>query len=120
MESVCSGHPDHDACGTGFIVQLGKSASREVIDRALESLRRLTHRGGADADGSSGDGVGLLTELPQEFLRQQADDLGIKLPTSFALGMLFLPPAAAENAHARAAVAKTAAGSGLQVLVWRE
>ena len=114
------GHPDHDACGTGFIVQLGKSASREVVDRALEALRRLTHRGGADADGCSGDGVGLLTELPQEFLRQQAQDLGIKLPTSFALGMLFLPSAAAENAQARSAIAKTATASGLRFLGWRE
>src|SRR5215471_7121642 len=120
MESVFRGHPDHDACGTGFIVQLGKSASREVVDRALEALRRLTHRGGADADGCSGDGVGLLTELPQDFLRQQAEDLDIKLPATFALGMLFLRSAAGENAQARSAIAKTATASGLRFLGWRE
>jgi glutamate synthase domain-containing protein 2/glutamate synthase domain-containing protein 1/glutamate synthase domain-containing protein 3 len=120
MESVFPGHPDHDACGTGFIVQLGKSASREAVDRALEALRRLTHRGGADADGCSGDGVGLLTELPQEFLRQQAADLGISLPDSFALGMVFLPAGEAKSERIRQSIAGIAGRSGLRFLGWRE
>ncbi len=54
------GHPDHDACGVGFVAQLGSLGSRDVIERALTALIRLTHRGGVDADGSSGDGAGLL------------------------------------------------------------
>ena len=53
----CLGHPDHDACGTGFVVQLGQAASHEVVQRALLALQRLSHRGGTDADGASGDGV---------------------------------------------------------------
>src|SRR5215472_13230829 len=116
MESVFPGHPDHDACGTGFIVQLGKSATREVVDRALEALRRLTHRGGADADGCSGDGVGLLTELPQEFLRREALELGIALPRSFALGMLFLPVKQGKNERTRSFIARIAAQKGLVFL----
>jgi glutamate synthase (NADPH/NADH) large chain/glutamate synthase (ferredoxin) len=133
MESVFKGHPDFDACGTGFIVQLGKPASHEVVERALVALLRLTHRGGADADGASGDGVGLLTEIPQEFFRQQAERLGIALPPqhaksvragdtvlppSFGLGMAFFR--SEENAQTRFSIEKTAAASGLRFLGWRK
>ena len=57
------GHPDHDACGTGFIARLGAAPSYDIIQFALNALERLTHRGGVDADGASGDGAGLLTSL---------------------------------------------------------
>ena len=59
---------DHDACGVGFVAQLGSPGSREVVERALEALRRLGHRGGLDADGRSGDGAGLLTPIPDKFV----------------------------------------------------
>jgi len=115
---VFQGHPDFDACGTGFIVQLGKPPSHEVVERALVALLRLTHRGGADADGSSGDGVGLLTGIPKEFFRQQAGRLGIALPPSFGLGMAFFKDE--DNAQARFSVEKIAAERGLRFLGWRE
>jgi len=50
------GHPDHDACGTGFIARLGGAPGYDIIQHALTALERLTHRGGVDADGASGDG----------------------------------------------------------------
>jgi glutamate synthase (NADPH/NADH) large chain len=82
---------DHDACGTGFIAQLGSAeGSREVVERALEALRRLSHRGGVDADGSSGDGAGLLTPIPDEFFRARTREAGIELPERFGLGVVFL------------------------------
>ena len=90
--TASSGHPDHDACGTGFVVQLSGVASHEVVDRALTALQRLSHRGGVDADGASGDGAGLLTATPQRFLRRQAAALGIELPRCFGVGMLFIRP----------------------------
>ena len=62
-------HPDHDACGTGFVTRLGGAPSYEIIQLSLTALERLTHRGGVDADGASGDGAGLLTSLPQKFFR---------------------------------------------------
>ena len=55
---------DHDACGVGFIAQLGSDARHEVVGRALTALSRLAHRGGVDADGRSGDGAGILTAIP--------------------------------------------------------
>src|SRR5271169_2930389 len=63
---------DHDACGTGFVLRLGAPPSREVIDRALVALQRLAHRGAVDAAGTSGDGAGLMTSLPEEFFRCRA------------------------------------------------
>src|SRR5436305_11920923 len=80
------GHPDHDACGTGFIARLGGTASHDIIDYALTALERLTHRGGVDADGASGDGAGLLAALPKNFFRSAAAEQGIDLPEQFGLG----------------------------------
>ena len=56
---------DHDACGVGFIAQLGSQGNRDVVERALIALARLSHRGGVDADGLSGDGAGLLIPIPK-------------------------------------------------------
>src|ERR1700732_2406958 len=80
------GHPDHDACGTGFVAQLGSPPSHDIIQYALNALERLTHRGGVDADGASGDGAGALTSLPIPFFRARAQEEGIELPEMFAVG----------------------------------
>src|SRR5580698_2706460 len=83
---------DHDACGVGFIAQLGGEATRDVVQRALVALARLSHRGGVDSDGLSGDGAGLLLPIPRVFFRAQSLLSGISLPETFGLGMTFLPP----------------------------
>jgi glutamate synthase (ferredoxin) len=108
---------DHDSCGVGFVAQLGSAGSREVVERALEALRRLGHRGGLDADGRSGDGAGLLTTIPEHFFRLRAHEAGIALPPRFAVGMVFLP-AGQENAS-RNLIAELASARGLQLLGWR-
>jgi glutamate synthase (ferredoxin) len=81
---------DHDACGVGFIAQLGGPASHAVVKRGLGALARLAHRGGVDADGRSGDGAGLLVAIPKNFFRKAARTEGIVLPEEFGLGMVFL------------------------------
>src|ERR1700731_1361744 len=88
---------DHDACGVGFIAQLGGPASHAVVERGLSALRRLGHRGGVDADGRSGDGAGLLTAIPDKLFRNWARDAGIELPEVFGLGMLFLSAEAPDS-----------------------
>jgi glutamate synthase (NADPH/NADH) large chain len=108
---------DHDACGVGFVAQLGSPASRAVVERALTALLRLTHRGGVDADGSSGDGAGLLVPIPDAFVRKCARDDTIELPESFGLGMVFLPPGS--ETPARTAIESIAEKSGLRCLGWR-
>src|SRR6202795_3463841 len=111
------GHPDHDACGTGFVARLGSPANHDIIQFALTALERLTHRGGVDADGASGDGAGLLTSIPEPFFRARAQELGFELPEQFGLGFAFLP--AASSTDARAAVEAAADTERLRVMGWR-
>ena len=108
---------DHDACGVGFVAQLGSTGSRDVVERALEALRRLGHRGGLDADGRSGDGAGLLTAIPDKFVRNCAREAGIDLPSVYALGMVFLPRG--QEDIARDLIASLAKSRGLRLLGWR-
>ena len=111
------GHPDHDACGTGFIARLGGAPSYDIVQHALTALERLTHRGGVDADGASGDGAGLLTSLPKPFFRARAREQGIDLPQIFAVGFAFFPSSEAQEA--RAAIEAAADTERLRVLAWR-
>ncbi|MGB9467135.1 MAG: glutamate synthase large subunit [Candidatus Acidiferrum sp.] len=111
------GHPDHDACGTGFVARLGGAPSHEIVQIALTALERLTHRGGVDADGASGDGAGLLTSLPHEFFRARAQEQEIELPEIFGLGFAFFPPAS--STEARSAVKAAADTERLRILGWR-
>jgi glutamate synthase (ferredoxin) len=111
------GHPDHDACGTGFVARLGGPPGHDIIDYALTALERLTHRGGVDADGASGDGAGLLISLPHPFFRARASGQGIELPEIFGLGFAFLPKAVV--AEARAAIEAAADVERLRILGWR-
>src|SRR5437867_4521250 len=111
------GHPDHDACGTGFVTRLGGAPSYEIIQISLTALERLTHRGGVDADGTSGDGAGLLTSLPEKFFRERAQDLKIELPERFGVGFAFLPASA--TTEFRAAIEIAADTERLRVIGWR-
>ena len=110
-------HPDHDACGTGFVTRLGAAPGYEIIQISLAALERLTHRGGVDADGASGDGAGLLTSLPKDFFRERAKELKIELPEHFGVGFAFLPAAAATEF--RAAIEIAADTERLRVTGWR-
>ena len=111
------GHPDHDACGTGFIAHLASPPSHDIVQYALNALERLTHRGGVDADGASGDGAGLLTSIPEAFFRARAAEQKIELPEHFGLGFAFFP--AGTTTDARRAVEAAAETERLRVLGWR-
>ena len=111
------GHPDHDACGTGFVTRLGGAPSYEIIQISLAALERLTHRGGVDADGASGDGAGLLTSLPQKFFRERAKELNIGLSELFGVGFAFLPASA--TVEFRAAIEIAADSEQLRAIGWR-
>jgi glutamate synthase (NADPH/NADH) large chain len=102
---------DHDACGVGFIAHLDGRATHEIVERGLQALLRLAHRGGVDADGRSGDGAGLLLPIPQPFFHAWAEGAGLQLPPVFGLGMAFLPGEGA--AAARRCIEDSAAANGL-------
>jgi glutamate synthase domain-containing protein 2/glutamate synthase domain-containing protein 1/glutamate synthase domain-containing protein 3 len=112
------GHPDHDACGTGFVVRPAGGATHEVVVCALVALQRLSHRGGIDADASSGDGAGLLTAIPQRMFARAARDLRISLPRVFGLGMLFIR--GGEEGRVQAELKNLASGMQLKITGWRE
>jgi glutamate synthase domain-containing protein 2/glutamate synthase domain-containing protein 1/glutamate synthase domain-containing protein 3 len=116
-ESRLSFADDHDACGVGFIAQLGGPASHAVVERGLEALQRLAHRGGVDADGRSGDGAGLLVSLPKAFFRKTARAHGIVLPEQFGVGMVFLQRG--QENQAIDAIAAAVTKFDLALLGWR-
>src|SRR6516164_3519326 len=111
------GHPDHDACGTGFIAQLSGPSSHEILQLSLQALERLSHRGGVDADGASGDGAGLLTSLPVQFFRARAAEESIVLDEAFGVGMLFAPPTRVSDS--RSAIEDAIGRSKLRLVGWR-
>ena len=117
-EAVLNPGLDHDACGVGFVARLSAAGSHEIVELALTALDRLTHRGGVDSDGLSGDGAGLLLPIPQEFFRSRAQDTNIHLPEAFGLGMVFLPRQ--QETDARRAIESLAPQTGLRCLGWRE
>ena len=111
------GHPDHDACGTGFIAQLNGPPTHDILTYSLQALERLSHRGGVDADGASGDGAGLLTSLPLDFFRARAAEDKIELDELFGVGTLFAP--ASRVADARMAIEDSIGRSKLRFIGWR-
>ena len=111
---------DRDSCGFGLIANLDDRESHWVVETAITSLARLTHRGAVQADGKTGDGCGLLIKFPTEFMRAVAADLGIELADQFAAGTVFLSQDADQAAAVRTEIEKAAIESGLSVAGWRE
>lgn len=110
---------EHDSCGFGLIAQLDNQPSRWLVDTALSSLARMSHRGAILADGRTGDGCGLLLHRPDEFLRSVADEAGIRLGHGFCAGNIFLPQDTGNAQRARAVLAEELERVGIQVAGWR-
>src|SRR5262245_28252080 len=110
---------EHDACGVAFVVDARGRRSHLIVAQALTALRNLSHRGAAGAEPSSGDGAGLLLQVPDEFLRAVAG-VPPPAPGGHAVGQVFLPTDPAAAARARALVQRTAEQERLAVLGWRE
>src|SRR5210317_890094 len=80
-----------DNCGFGLMAHMQGKASHKVLENAIEALACMTHRGGIAADGKTGDGCGLLMQMPRDFIRAAAQrEMGIELADTFAVGMTFL------------------------------
>lgn len=82
---------EHDACGMGFVVNIKGDKSHDIIDEALTILENLNHRGASGADESSGDGSGIMVQIPHEFFKRECEVLGFSLPEKgdYAVGMIF-------------------------------
>ena len=108
---------EHDACGVGFVARLDGRPTHEAITRALTVLENLEHRGAAGADAESGDGAGILTQLPDPFLRAVA---GFELPRLYGVAVCFLPRDAARRAELERLLEQTTAAEGQAVVGWRD
>src|SRR5262245_27783174 len=113
---------EHDACGVGFVAHIGGGSSHEVVRRGVEVLARLEHRGACGCDPETGDGAGILIQLPDRFLRREARGQGIELPEPgrYASGLVFLSRDASERAAQQEAFERAAAAEGQRFLGWRE
>ena len=111
---------EHDSCGFGLIAHLDNAPSRWLVDTALESLARMSHRGAILADGKTGDGCGVLLHRPDAFLRTVAEEAGIRLGHGFSAGNVFLPHDAEAAQRARATLAEELERLDVRVAGWRE
>jgi glutamate synthase (NADPH) large chain len=113
---------EHDACGVAFVATLTGVASHDIVAQALTALRNLDHRGAAGAEVNSGDGAGILMQVPDAFLREVARDAGFELPprSAYAVGTAFLPGDDEQVAKSRRRIEEIATEEGLAVLGWRD
>ncbi len=110
---------EHDACGVAMVATLRGAPGHDIVELGLTALRNLDHRGATGADPCVGDGAGILTQVPDRFLREVS---GLDLPAvgSYAVGAAFLPLDEAERARAVASVEAIATDESLTVLGWRD
>ncbi len=110
---------EHDACGIGAVADISGRKKRSVVDQALKIVEKLEHRAGKDADGSTGDGVGVMTQIPHAFFITQA--LGFTLPAErdYGVGMIFMPQDHLKRAQAHRLMEIVLQKEGLAVLGWR-
>src|SRR5580658_2165453 len=110
---------EHDACGIALVAKLRGEASHAVVEKALDALENLEHRGAEGADPSTGDGAGILLQIPDVFFRAVA---GVELPGPgmYGVGMCYLPTDAERRTELEALIEETIAAEGQRVLGWRE
>ncbi len=110
---------ERDACGLAMVATTRGTAGHDIIDAALDALRNLEHRGAVGSDAGTGDGAGILTQIPDDFFRAVVE---FDLPPvgHYAVGLGFLPTDDAQRADLKSAIEKIADEEGLEVLGWRE
>src|SRR5688572_24850714 len=128
---------EHDACGVGFVANIRGEASHAIVETGIEVLKRLEHRGACGCDSETGDGAGVLLQIPDRLLRECAHELGFELPHAghYGVAMCFLPPIAPNGASmapegeadgdkaqqwARKAIETASVRAGMRVLGWRD
>src|SRR5579863_639137 len=113
---------EHDACGMGFVVNLDGRKTHEIVQKGIQILINLTHRGACGCDPETGDGAGVLIQIPHEFFARECAKLGFTLPEpgEYGVGMMFLPVENAQRLLCEGIVERIAREEGLTVLGWRD
>ncbi len=110
---------EHDACGVGFIADMGGRKSHKIIADGLQILENLTHRGAVGADPLVGDGAGMIVQIPHDYMVADCD-FDLPEPGHYAVGCLFLPQEPLLRAHCEAIVARIVADEGQELIGWRD
>ncbi|WP_428329258.1 glutamate synthase large subunit [Mucilaginibacter sp.] len=113
---------EHDSCGTGFITNINGHKSNQIIDDALTMLENMEHRGACGCDPETGDGAGILIQLPHEFFLEECADLEISLPEpgEYGVGMIFFPKESALKKACRTIIGNAIEKMGLHKLGYRK
>ncbi len=121
-EGLYDSRYEHDACGVGFVVHIKGKQSHDIVSQGIQLLVNLEHRGASGAEKNSGDGAGILTQVPHRFFAKKCAELGIKLPAAgdYGVGQLFLPKEPSAREAVRKLFEQCAAECGRTILGWRE
>ncbi|HZR45618.1 MAG TPA: glutamate synthase large subunit, partial [Candidatus Manganitrophaceae bacterium] len=113
---------EKDSCGIGFVAHIKGVKSHDIIEKALRVLENLSHRGAVGCDPCTGDGAGILLQIPHAFLERACGEIGIDLPASgaYGVGMVFLPPSVADRRACEQLFEKIIAEEGQRLLGWRD
>ena len=113
---------ERDACGVGFVVQMKGKPSHDIVEQALTILANLEHRGACGCEVNTGDGAGILIQVPHRFLKKVAAAEGITLPDAgqYGVGLIFASPDATQREASRRVFEQVAAEEGQTVLGWRD
>jgi glutamate synthase (NADPH/NADH) large chain len=118
-QGLYDGAHEHDACGVAFIADIHGRRSHSIVADALTALHNLDHRGASGAEVNTGDGAGMLVQVPDAFLRDVVD-FALPKPGAYAVGMVFLPDEPDDVAKAVDSIERIAVDDGLRVLGWRD
>src|SRR6185369_4263292 len=113
---------EHDACGIGFVASVKGLKSHDIILKGIQVLINLTHRGACGCDPETGDGAGVLIQIPHQFFARECSSLGFTLPSAgeYGVGMVFLPVEKHARLHCEGIVERIVREEGLRVLGWRD
>src|ERR1039457_6550351 len=113
---------EHDACGIGFVASIKGHRSHDIILKGIQVLINLTHRGACGCDPETGDGAGLLIQIPHEFFARETAKLGYTLPYpgEYGVGQIFFPVERHQRLRCEGIIEKIVAEEGLKVLGWRD
>jgi glutamate synthase (NADPH/NADH) large chain len=113
---------EHDSCGVGMVADIKGRQTHQIITESLEVLINLGHRGACGCDPETGDGAGILIQMPHQFLRKECASLGIQLPGlgEYGVGMVFLPPRAEAQTKCQELIQRVIFDEGLDLLGWRD
>src|SRR5437588_672856 len=110
---------EHDACGIGFVADIKGRKSHDVVLKAIQVLLNLEHRGACGCEANTGDGAGILLQLPDSFFRQHVAKLKLPAPGEYGVGVVFLPRNDASRQRCEQALEKVVRDEGQKVLGWR-